>query len=83
VDAVWHPARMMEALANLAGVLVAGALLGLEVWVAAIGILAWVVARPGPVTTRTLVIAGLLLGTSAGAYVAIAVLVAVLLSSGH
>jgi hypothetical protein len=31
---------MTEALANLAGVLIVGALLGVEVWVVAIGLLA-------------------------------------------
>jgi hypothetical protein len=74
---------MTEALMNLAGVLIAGGLLGVEVWVVAIGILAWVIAHPGPVMPRVLAIAGLLLGASAAAYVAIVVLVGVLLSSGR
>jgi hypothetical protein len=74
---------MMEALANLAGVLVTGGLLGAEVWVVAIAILAWVVAHQGPITPRVLVVAGLLLGASAVAYVAAVVLIGVLLSAGR
>jgi hypothetical protein len=72
---------MTEGIANLAGVLFAGGLLGVDVWVVAIGLLGWVVARPGPITPRILVVAGLLLGASAVAYVAAVVLVGVLLSS--
>jgi hypothetical protein len=58
---------MTEVLATLAGVLIAAWLLGAEVWVVAIGILAWVVARQGPITPRVLVVAGLLLSASAAA----------------
>ena len=72
---------MTEALANLAGVLIAGWLLGIEVWVVAIGLLAWVVARQGPITPRVLVVAGLLLSASGAAYVASVVLIGVLLST--
>jgi hypothetical protein len=72
---------MTELLANLVGVLIAGGLLGVEIWVVAIGILAWVVARQGPITPRVLVVAGLLLGASAAAYVGIVVLIGVLLSA--
>lgn len=74
---------MREALANLAGILLAGGLLGVEVWVVAIGLLAGLIARPEPVTPRALAVAGLLLGVSAVAYVAAVVLIAVLLSSGR
>ena len=70
---------MMEALANLAGVLIAGTLLGVEVWVVTIGVLAWVVARHGPIVPRVLVVAALLLGVSAVAYVAAVVLIGVVL----
>jgi hypothetical protein len=73
----------MAALANLAGVLIAGALLGAEVWVVTIGILAWVAGRQGPITPRVLAVAGLLLGASAVAYVTIVVLIGVLLSPGR
>jgi hypothetical protein len=71
-----------ELLANLAGVLLAGWLLGVEVWVVAIGMLAWVVARKEPITPRVLAVAGLLLSASAAAYVVIVVLIGVLLSAG-
>jgi hypothetical protein len=74
---------MTEALASLAGVLIAGGLLGVEVWVVAIGILAWVVSRPGPITTRVSVVAGLLLAVSAVAYVGAAVLIGAMLPSAH
>jgi hypothetical protein len=74
---------MTEALASLAGVLIAGALLGVEVWVVGIGILAWVVARPGTITTRVAVVAGLLLALSAVAYVAAVVLIGAVLPSAH
>jgi hypothetical protein len=70
-----------ELLANLAGVLLAGWLLGVELWVLAIGILAWLVARQAPVTPRVLAVAGLLLSASAAAYVAIVALVGFLLSA--
>ena len=73
---------MTELLANLAGVLLAGWLLGAEVWVVAIGILAWVVARQEPITPRVLAVAGLLLSASAAAYVAIVSLIGFLLSAG-
>jgi hypothetical protein len=71
-----------ELLANLGGVLLAGWLLGVEVWVVAIGILAWVVARQEPIRPRVLAVAGLLLSASAAAYVVIVVLIGVLLSAG-
>lgn len=71
---------MMAALAALTGVLIAGCLLGVEVWVVAIAMLAWLVARPAPISTRVLVVTGLLLGASAAAYVGIVVLIGVLLS---
>jgi hypothetical protein len=71
-----------ELLANLAGVLLAGWLLGVEVWVVAIGMLAWVVARKEPITPRVLAVAGLLLSASAAAYVVIVVVIGVLLSAG-
>ena len=74
---------MTEALVSLAGALVAGGLLGVEVWVVAIGILAWVVARPGPITTRVSVVAGLLLAVSAVAYAAAVVLIGALLPSAQ
>lgn len=74
---------MTEVLANLAGVLIAGWLLGVEVWVVAIGLLAWVVACQGPITPRVLVVAGLLFGASVATYVAIVVLIGVLLSAGR
>ena len=73
---------MMEALANLAGVLIAGWLLGVEIWVVAVALLAWVVGRPGPITPRAVVVAGLLLAVSAAAYVASVVLIGVLLGGG-
>jgi hypothetical protein len=72
---------MTEALANLAGVLIAGCLLGVEVWVVAIGLLAWVIGRHGPITPNVLAVAGLLLGTSVAAYVASVVLIGVRLSA--
>ena len=71
---------MTEALTNLAGVLIAGWLLGVEVWVVAIGLLAWVIGRHGPITPRILVVAGLMLGASATVYIASVVLIGVLLS---
>jgi hypothetical protein len=71
-----------ELLANLAGVLLAGWLLGVEVWVVAIGILAWVVTRKEPITPRVLAVAGLLLSASAAAYVVIVVVIGALLSAG-
>lgn len=74
---------MTEALASLAGVLIAGWLLGVEVWVVAIGILAWVVSRPGPITLRVSVVAGLLLAVSAVAYVAAVMLIGAMLPSAH
>jgi hypothetical protein len=74
---------MTELLAKLVGVLIAGGLLGVEVWVVAIGILAWVVARQGPITPRALAVAWLLLSASAAAYVAIVVVIGVLLSAGR
>jgi hypothetical protein len=74
---------MTEALANLAGVLIAGCLLGVEVWVVAIGLLAWVIGRHGPITPNVLAVAGLLLGTSVAAYVASVVLIGVLLSANR
>jgi hypothetical protein len=73
---------VMELLANLAGVLLAGWLLGVEVWVVAIAILAWVVARQEAITPRVLAVAGLLLSASAAAYVVIVVLIGVRLSAG-
>ena len=72
---------MTEALANLIGVLIAGALLGVEIWVVGIAVLAWVVARHGPIIPRALVLAAFVLGVSAVAYVAVVVLIAALLES--
>ena len=74
---------MTEALANLAGVLIAGWLLGVEVWVVAVALLAGVVGRHGPITPAVLVVVGLLLGASTAAYVASVVLIGVLLSAVH
>jgi hypothetical protein len=72
---------MTEALANLIGVLIAGALLGVEIWVVGIGLLAWVVARQGPVIPRVLIVAAFFLGVSGVAYVAVIVLIGALLES--
>ena len=72
---------MTEALANLVGVLIAGWLLGIEVWVVATALLAWVIGRHGPITPSVVVVAGLLLGASAGAYVASVVLIGLLLAA--
>jgi len=73
---------MVEALASLAGVLIAGWLLGVEVWVVAIALLAWVIGRHEPITPRVVMVAGLLLAVSAAAYVASVVLIGVLLDRG-
>jgi hypothetical protein len=54
---------------------------GVEVWVAAIAVLAWVIGRHGPITPRVLVVAGLMLGASAAAYLTSVVLIGVLLSA--
>jgi hypothetical protein len=72
---------MTEALANLAGVLIVGALLGVEVWVVAIGLLAWVVASPRPIPSRIPILAALLLSVSVVAYIAAVVLIGVVLES--
>lgn len=74
--------NLIEALVNLAGVLLAGTLLGIEIWIVSIALLAWVVASPArPITSRIPVVAGLLLAVSAVAYVAAAVLIGILLES--
>lgn len=70
---------MTESLAHIAGVLLAGGLLGVVIWVVGIGILAAVVARPGPITARVVGVAGLALAVSAVAYVGAVLLIAALL----
>jgi hypothetical protein len=72
---------MTEGLASLLGVLIAGALLGVQVWVVGVGVLAWVVARHGPIIPRVLIVAALLLGVSAIAYVAAVVLIGMLVDA--
>jgi hypothetical protein len=72
---------MMEGLASLLGVLIAGALLGIEVWVVGVGVLAWVVARHGAILPHVLIVAALFLGFSAIAYVAAVVLIGILIDA--
>ncbi len=62
------------ATANLAAVLVAAILLGLEVWVVGIAALAWTVSRPA-LTGAVLAKAGAALAVSAIGYVAVVILV--------
>jgi hypothetical protein len=69
---------MTEAVASLVGVLIAGTLLGVEMWIVGTGVLAWVVARR-PVPTRVVIVAALVLGASIVAYVAAVVLIGGLL----
>jgi hypothetical protein len=60
--------------AALLAVLAAAVLLGLEVWVVAVALLAWVVSRPA-LTGTVLVRAGAALAVSAAAYVTAVILV--------
>ncbi len=63
------------ATASLAALLVAAILLGLEVWVVGIAVLAWAVSRP-TVTATVLAKAGAALAVSAIGYAAVVILAA-------
>ena len=69
----------MSGAASLVAVLIAAALLGIELWVIAIAWLGWLVTRPvlGPVAVGT---AGVALAVSAAIYVAVVVALAALVS---
>jgi hypothetical protein len=71
---------MLHGVASLAAVLLAAVLLGLEVWVAGIGALGYVVTRPA-LAPRVIANALLALAASAAAYVTIVILIVVCLSS--